>query len=65
MTPEEARKFQDEWLASRPKWGDQDENGDDVSLIRESLRLSVTERFERYKRDMRLVVEVVRSGKRA
>ena len=58
MTAEEARRFQDEWLASRSKWGEQDANGDDVSLIEESLRLTVTERFERYKAAANLAVRV-------
>lgn len=58
MPPEEARRFQDEWLASRPKWAEQDENGDDVSLIEESLRLTMTERFERYKAAVRLAVAI-------
>ena len=65
MTPEEARRFQDEWLAARPKWGEQDENGVDVSLIEESLRLTMTQRFERYRRAAQLALEVSDAGKRA
>ncbi|GEM_PF-4282914 len=64
MTAEEARKFQDEWLASRPKWVEQDENGDDVSLIEESLRLSMTERFERYKAAAKLAVAIFGTAQR-
>lgn len=64
MTGEEARRFQDEWLAAHPN-GMQDEHGDDVSLIRESLRLSVSERFARYERSARLALEVFNAGKRA
>lgn len=58
MTPEEARKLQDEWLASRPEWGEQDENGDDLSLIEESLRMTMTERFQRYKSAAKLAVAI-------
>lgn len=65
MTAEEARKFQDEWLASRPKWAEQDENGDDVSMIEESLRLTMTERFERYKAATRLMVEIFGTAQRS
>lgn len=65
MTPEEARKLQDEWIASRPKWEEQDENGDDVTLIRENLRLTMTERFAKYEKAARLALEVFNAGKRA
>lgn len=65
MTPEEARKFQDEWLASRPKWGDQDENGIDRSIIRQNLRMSMAERFEQYRLAGEFMVEVSNVAKRA
>ena len=65
MTPEDARRFQDEWMAARPKWGDQDENGIDRSMIRQNLRMTMTERFEQYRRAAEFVVEVRNAGKRA
>jgi len=65
VTPEEARKFQDEWLASRPKWGEQDEDGIDLSLLEESLGLTMTERFERYKRAARLAVAIHGTAERS
>lgn len=65
QSPEEARRFQDEWLASRSKWGEQDENGDDVSLIEESLRLTMTERFERYKAAAKMAVGIFGTAQRS
>ena len=64
MNAEEARRFQDEWLASRPEWGEQDENGDDVSLIAESLKLTMSERFERYRASAKLAVGIFGTAQR-
>ena len=43
-------------------YGDQDENGIDISLLRESLRLSPTERVERVVRGQELLRELKRAG---
>ena len=62
MTPEEARKYQDEWMASCPKWGDQDENGIDLGHLRANLRLTPTERIEKLQRHLEVVMEVRRAA---
>ena len=50
MSEEEARRFQDEWFAARPKWGDQDENGIDLGRLRVNLRLTPDERVCKHDR---------------
>ena len=65
MTIEETRRTQNEWLASRPMWAEQDENGDDVSLIEESLRMTMTERFERYKAAAKLAAGIFGTAQRS
>ena len=62
MTPEEARKFQDEWMASRPKWGDQDENGVDLSHLRANLKLTPDERVRKHDRILKVMMEVRRGA---
>lgn len=49
---EEERARAMEWLAAHP-YGEQDENGIDISLLRENLRLTPTERWDRLRREMR------------
>lgn len=46
-------------------YGEQDENGIDLSLLRENLRLTPTERFEKHRRALQLVKEVHRAGRDA
>ena len=62
MIPEEARKVQDEWLASQPKWGDQDENGIDLGHLRANLKLTPTERIQKLQRHIEVVMEVRRAA---
>ena len=49
-------------MASRPKWGDQDENGIDLGHLRANLRLTATERIERLQRHLEVVMEVRRAA---
>ncbi len=46
-------------------YGDQDENGIDLSLLRENLKLTPTERLERMRRGLALYMEVRRAGNAA
>ena len=46
-------------------YGDQDENGIDLSLLRENLRLTPTERLEKNQRVSEFIAEVRRAGKEA
>jgi hypothetical protein len=46
-------------------YGDQDENGIGLSLLRENLKLTPTDRFRQHQRALRLVLEVQRAGERA
>ena len=46
-------------------YGEQDEEGVDLSLLRENLRLTPAERLARHQRVLRLVTEVRRAGERA
>ncbi len=43
-------------------FGDQDENGIDLSLLRENLKLTPTERIEKMRRALALVREVRHAG---
>lgn len=64
MNLEEARKFQEQWLAAQPKWPQREEHPlvalaneahnalpeeAKVRLMRNALELTVTERFEQHK----------------
>jgi hypothetical protein len=44
-------------------YGEQDENGIDISLIRSNLRLTPTERLEKHRRAMMAALEVRRAGR--
>lgn len=46
-------------------YGDQDENGIDLSLLRENLKLTPTERLRKHRRALGLVLEVQRAGRDA
>lgn len=58
MTPEQWQRFQ----AYTHGFGEQDENGVDLSLLRENLKLTPTERIEKMRRALALVMEVRRAG---
>jgi len=45
--------------------GDQDENGVDLSLLRENLKLTPTERWIKHQRALMLTLEVRRAGNSA
>ena len=62
MNDEEARRFQEEWLAARPPWGEQDENGIDLGHLRANLKLTPTERIEKLQRHLEVVAEVRRAA---
>lgn len=49
----------------RPSFGEQDANGIDLSLLRENLKLTPTERMEKHQRALALVLEVRRAGESA
>ena len=51
---EEDRRRMEEWLRAHP-YGDQDENGIDLSLLRENLKLSPRERLEKLERTLRSI----------
>jgi hypothetical protein len=55
----------EEQNAQRSQFPEQDENGIDLSLIRENLRLTPTERMEKHQRALDLVWEVRRAGQKA
>jgi len=57
MTDEEWERFQ----AYTRGYGDQDENGVDLSLLRENLRLTPTERILKLQRALRLQWEIRRA----
>lgn len=65
MDQDAARAATFEWLANHDPFAAQNEHGDDLSLLRENLRLTPTERFIKYERAARLALEVYRAGKRA
>jgi hypothetical protein len=46
-------------------YGDQDENGIDLSLLRENLKLTPTERWAKHQRALALAMEVSRAGEAA
>lgn len=70
MTAEEIRRLQDEWLAARPSRPQQDEHPlvtlaneahdalpeeAKLRLMRKTLKLTVSERFEQHKRRLELI----------
>lgn len=58
MTEEQWQRFQ-EWTHG---YGEQDENGIDLSLLRENLTLTPTERIEKMRRALALFLEVRHAG---
>ena len=62
-TPEQWATFL-EWTRAHP-YGDQDENGIDLSLLRANLKLTPTERVESMRRAARSMKEVRNAGIRA
>ncbi len=61
LTPEQWAQFQ----AATQGYGDQDEYGIDISLLRENLRLTPTERIEKHRRALKFSMEVRRAGRAA
>jgi hypothetical protein len=61
MTDEQWAQFQEYTHG----YGDQDENGIDLSLLRENLKLSPTERIEKHDRSLAVVMELTRAAKAA
>ena len=61
---EEQRAQQEAWLRAHP-YGEQDENGINLSLLRANLRLTPTERYRNHQRALRLALEIRRAGERA
>jgi hypothetical protein len=61
MTDEQWERFQ----AYTRGYGEQDENGVDVSLLRENLKLTPTQRLEKHQRALEFHLEVRRAGNRA
>lgn len=61
MTPEQWERFQTYVRG----FGEQDENGVDLSLLRANLKLTPTERIEKMRRSLILVQEVRRAGNTA
>ena len=67
VTPElapEDRARVEQWLGEHP-FGDQDENGIDLSLLRENLKLTPTERVEKMLRGQALIKELKNAGRSA
>ena len=58
MTDEQWLQFK-EWTSG---YGEQDENGVDLSLLRANLKLSPTERIEKMRRSLAFIMEVRRAG---
>ena len=58
MTEEQWQQLK-EWTVG---YGEQDENGVDLSLLRANLKLTPTERIEKMRRALALVLEVRRAG---
>ena len=58
MTDQQWAEFQ----AWKRGYGEQDANGVDVSLLRENLKLTPTERLEKHACALRLYLEVRRAG---
>jgi hypothetical protein len=58
MTDEQWERFQ----AYTRGYGEQDENGVDISLLRENLKLTPTQRLEKHQRALEFHLEVRRAG---
>ncbi len=58
LTEEQWERFQ----AFTQGYGEQDENGVDLSLLRANLKLTPTERIEKMRRSLTLVQEVRHAG---
>lgn len=58
LTQEQWERFQ----AYTRGYGEQDENGVDLSLLRANLKLTPTERIEKMRRSLMLVQEVRHAG---
>jgi len=58
LTQEQWKRFQ----AYTQGYGEQDENGVDLSLLRANLKLTPTERIEKMRRSLVLVQEVRHAG---
>jgi len=63
LTPEQEAYLKK--LADPRYYGEQDENGVDLSLIRENLKLTPEERLERGARAMRTALELQEIGRRS
>jgi type II secretory pathway component HofQ len=50
---------------TQPKFGSQDEYGNDLSLLRANLRLTPAERMIKHERALNLMLEVRRAGRQA
>ena len=61
---DEQRAAMDAWLAAHP-YGEQDENGIDLSLLRANLKLTPTERYRNHQRAWKRAQEVRNAGIRA
>lgn len=57
LTPEQWEWFQ----RHTHGFGEQDENGVDLSLLRENLKLTPTERIEKMRKALELVLEIERA----
>lgn len=65
-TEEEARRITEEWLRQHNSHPfDTSDEGEDLSLLRENLRLSPTERMLRYQSAAQMALEFFNAGKRA
>ena len=51
-----------QWQAYTRGFGEQDENGVDVSLLRQNLRLTPTERLRKHQKALRMYMEVHNAG---
>ena len=54
-----------QWQAYTRGYGEQDENGVDVSLLRENLKLTPTERLQKHQNALRFFQEVRRAAESA
>ncbi len=59
MTDEQWEQFQ-AWQRAHP-YGEQDENGIDISLLRANLKLTPTERLDKLLRQQRFLAETSRA----
>ena len=55
-----------EWFQAYTRgYGEQDANGVDISLLRENLKLTPTQRLEHHRRALSTAMELERAGQRA